>query len=713
MSGRDSLRLCVSSRLRTCALPAHWLFAVAVLSGGLHSAANAQEQTKAQIEAVRAAALQASMEAHRKDVVPFFETHCVRCHGAKKQEGELSLEKLDPDMTTASAARWATLLEQITTREMPPEGEPQPTPGEIQKVVDWIRSEMKRSGKHLATRKEYANGNRVPHELLFGPGANAPFDAAPGLRRLSHDIYDAFSKDVGKNVNGLGNPFSPAGGTTFLDMGSPKIDEPVTTQLISNALSIVRNQTAWREDKGQLKWVGQREFQPLFEKDAEVTDEQLQTAVTAQFLRVLRRKPTDEELARFLKLMRTNEKAAGRETGFRFALAAVFLLPEAVFRSEIGAGPKDVSGRVRLSPRETAFAINYALSDRLPPAWLLDAASKGDLDSEEQIAAAVRRMMEDPKQQTPRIMRFFREYFGYAAAEDVFKESKENQDHKSNVLVSDTDQLVQYILAQDKEVLRELLTTTKSFVNNRLDPQGKKMEPGDKKKAIHKSYGLPDDWKWTADQPVELPKDERAGILTQPAWLVAFSTTTDNHAILRGKWVRERLLGGVVPDIPITVDAQLPDEPEKTLRERMRVTQGEYCWKCHQLMNRVGLPFEQYDHYGRFRTEELGQPVDATGGFEHTLDPKLQGDVTNPVEFVRKMADSEIVEQVFVRHCFRYWLGRNETPGDANSLQTAHNAYRESGGSMKALIVSLLTSESFLYRVPLARPEQAGLLTPK
>ena len=38
--------------------------------------------------------------------------------------------------------------------------------------------------------------------------------------------------------------------------------------------------------------------------------------------------------------------------------------------------------------------------------------------------------------------------------------------------------------------------------------------------------------------------------------------------------------------------------------------------------------------------------------------------------------------------------------GDARSLQAAHRAYRESQGSMKALIAALLSSESFLYRVP-------------
>jgi hypothetical protein len=43
-------------------------------------------------------------------------------------------------------------------------------------------------------------------------------------------------------------------------------------------------------------------------------------------------------------------------------------------------------------------------------------------------------------------------------------------------------------------------------------------------------------------------------------------------------------------------------------------------------------------------------------------------------------------------------MGRNETLNDAPVLQAAHKAYRDNDGSMKALLASLLTSDSFLYR---------------
>jgi hypothetical protein len=172
----------------------------------------------------------------------------------------------------------------------------------------------------------------------------------------------------------------------------------------------------------------------------------------------------------------------------------------------------------------------------------------------------------------------------------------------------------------------------------------------------------------------------------------------DNHAIRRGRWIRERLLGGGIPDVPITVDAMLPDEPKSTLRQRMRVTREDYCWTCHQKMDPLGLPFEMYNHAGLYRLTECNEPVNTSGEIIDSGDSTLDGEVANAIELIQKLAGSERAEQVFVRHAFRFWMGRNENLNDGPVLQDAHRAYRDSGGSMKALLVSLLTSDAFLYR---------------
>ena len=65
-------------------------------------------------------------------------------------------------------------------------------------------------------------------------------------------------------------------------------------------------------------------------------------------------------------------------------------------------------------------------------------------------------------------------------------------------------------------------------------------------------------------QPFKLPN--RKGILTHPAWLIAHSLNTENDPVRRGRFVREKLLAGRVPDVPITVDAVVPEDHTKTLR---------------------------------------------------------------------------------------------------------------------------------------------------
>jgi hypothetical protein len=117
-------------------------------------------------------------------------------------------------------------------------------------------------------------------------------------------------------------------------------------------------------------------------------------------------------------------------------------------------------------------------------------------------------------------------------------------------------------------------------------------------------------------------------------------------------------------------------------------------------MNSVGLAFEQYDHFGRYRLKEKNRPVNTLGAILESGDPKLDGPVANPIELIHRIADSPRVRQVFVRYAFRFFVGRNETVRDAKTLQEAERAYLEEKGSAKALVVSLLSSDSFLFRSP-------------
>jgi hypothetical protein len=333
----------------------------------------------------------------------------------------------------------------------------------------------------------------------------------------------------------------------------------------------------------------------------------------------------------------------------------------------------------------------------------------------------VQRMLADDSIRKPRLLQFFRDYFDYDLGGYICKDNKALADTGVNNrgdshyfamfgATASTDRLIELILEEDKDVLKQLLTTNQ-VVAAKTDNVyfGERISNG-KDKVVEARLSGPKTYARVSRrsfgqgsmQPERIlatvPEGQRLGILTHPSWLVSHSDAMDNHAIRRGRWIRERLLGGGIPDVPITVDAMLPDEPQNTLRERMRVTRESYCWTCHQKMDPLGLPFEMYNHAGLFRTTELDKPVDTTGEIIDSGDPALDGKVANAIEMIRKLAQSERAEQVFVRHAFRFWMGRNETLNDRPVLQAAYRAYKDNGGSMKALLTSLLTSDAFLYR---------------
>lgn len=219
------------------------------------------------------------------------------------------------------------------------------------------------------------------------------------------------------------------------------------------------------------------------------------------------------------------------------------------------------------------------------------------------------------------------------------------------------------------------------------------------------AYNLSDkSFSYPVEQPFVLNPEQRIGILMHPAWLIAHSLNLDNDPIRRGKWIRERLLADTVPELPITVDASIPEDHEKTLRERLTVTRAQECWRCHVKMNPLGMPFELYDDFGRHRKQEKlmaqgkSKPVDASGQLAGTGEIALDGPVEDPIQLVRQLAKSTRVRQSFVRHAFRYWMGRNEMLSDAATLQAADQAYLESDGSFRAMVIALLSSDSFLYR---------------
>lgn len=763
----------------------------------------------------------AAEERDAQSISNILHAKCAECHGGSEPNGEFRLSNFQPDVTRQDGAGpeeksevLARVFEVVVSHEMPPADAAELTRRERAQIISYLRETLDGSGlidewQHKLLYPEY--GNYVDHETLFDGSVTEVAWSPSRLWKKSPYIFDSLAnRGIGfrpgrygarsSHLAKLKQPFTIEDKAGVRDFAAITLADSATLgTMMRNSEALVdkhlaealhelrvRRDGAIPEDQLPKDKNGKpirprfpptpEEFEAIVLSDSSPTDAQVRAAIVRMFQLVVERTPSEQEVAKYHGLLRECIAEGGIVEGLRTTLIAIAVSPPAVFRTELGQGMPDEHGRRLLSAAELAFAISYALTDQKPDESLLQSAASGQLKSRADVLREVTRYWDDDAIEKPRVLRFFHEFFGYAAAPGVFKDTARfGKDYRKvpERLVEDADTLVMHIVRQDRDVLTNLLTTNKYYVSHSGDNKIEreihdalekfydyyKDKPWRKfeykvadehvkhVRSIHKmfthangnvtkrwmtyleqchkagishmpvggtrssgrdyitTYNLDErTFSFPVEQPFAVAPKKRIGILMHPAWLIAHSLNLDNDPIRRGKWIRERLLADTVPELPITVDATIPEDHDKTLRERFSVTRSQECWRCHIKMNPLGMPFELFDDFGRHRTVEKlpakgkTRPIDSTGSLSGTGDDELDGEVGDPLELMHRLAKSERVRQSFVRHAFRYWMGRNEMLSDSQTLIAADKAYVESGGSFRAMVISLLTSDSFLYR---------------
>ena len=181
-------------------------------------------------------------------VKPFLAEHCVRCHGEKKQKGNLRLDTLSRDFAAPlSASHWADVMERISTGEMPPEDEPKPKVAEAARIAEWIAGQIKEGEKtrlarrervtfHKLTREEYANTIR---DLL---GVN--FDATDPTGLPEDPSWQGFER-IGSVLS-----LSPAHVEKYFAAAEAVLNEALPT--------VAPKKFSKRKDVWDLRYHGQR-----------------------------------------------------------------------------------------------------------------------------------------------------------------------------------------------------------------------------------------------------------------------------------------------------------------------------------------------------------------------------------------------------------------------------------------------------------------------
>jgi len=111
----------------------------------------------------------------------------------------------------------------------------------------------------------------------------------------------------------------------------------------------------------------------------------------------------------------------------------------------------------------------------------------------------------------PKLVRFFREFFGYTGALKVFKDEKRSNGYYQNpsrgtagspgFLVKEADRIVDWVLQRDEDVFRNLLTTDEYFVYHDKDNETGKKFIAEWKEAYEKLKDT--DWKANPEKVIE------------------------------------------------------------------------------------------------------------------------------------------------------------------------------------------------------------------
>ena len=244
----------------------------------------------------------------------------------------------------------------------------------------------------------------------------------------------------------------------------------------------------------------------------------------------------------------------------------------------------------------------------------------------------------------------------------------------------ETELFIQSIVDEDRSVL-DLLRADYTFVNERLA----------------KHYGIPNIYGNRFRRITFGSDSPRGGLLGQGSILAVTSYATRTSPVLRGKWILDNILGAPPPPPPPNVPPLKTDNPDGkvlTMRERMAAHRANpVCASCHQIMDPVGFSLENYDAIGRWRTDETGAPIDASGNLPDGV--KFEG-----ASGLRRalMSRPELFVTTMTEKLLTYGLGRGLEYYDAAAVRKIVRDAHSKDDRFSSLILGIVNSTPFQMR---------------
>jgi hypothetical protein len=311
--------------------------------------------------------------------------------------------------------------------------------------------------------------------------------------------------------------------------------------------------------------------------------------------RAYRRPVTDEDIGGLLASFGQGRESGGFEAGIELAIQRLLVSPEFLFR--IAAVPPGVAPETNypVGDVELASRLSFFLWSSIPDDELLAAAERGELRNPVVLERQVRRMLADGRSGAL-TENFLGQWLLLRNLPAVRPDPHTDPDFDESLRLAlrrETELFFESIVQEDRSVI-ELLSADYTFLNERLA----------------KHYGIPHVY-GSHFRRVTLPEGSpRGGLLGQGSVLAVTSHANRTSPVARGKWILENILGTPPPAPPPNVpELEEVKDPGRvlTMRERMAEHRANpVCASCHLVMDPLGLPLENFDQSGRWRTVDVG-----------------------------------------------------------------------------------------------------------
>ncbi|MCB9592438.1 MAG: DUF1588 domain-containing protein [Sandaracinaceae bacterium] len=391
--------------------------------------------------------------------------------------------------------------------------------------------------------------------------------------------------------------------------------------------------------------------------------------------RAYRRSLTDDERDRLLALFRAGA-AYDFATGIRAVIMGALASPAFLYHVELAPPDARAGTVVPLDAFALANRLSYFLWGTMPDDELLDAAERGTLDVE----AQARRMLEDERA-SDGMLDFARQWLSLDHLDGMRRDATlypEFGEDAGSRLRASIEAFLQEVFRGDSPTVDALLLGSFGYFDAPLAA----------------TLGIPG-VEGEGLVRVDLDPTQRLGLLTQPALLAVLSKPNQSDPIHRGLFVRQRLLCQQLPPPPDDIAVVAPDPaPGLTTRERFAEhSTNTRCQGCHQLMDPIGFGFEHYDAMGRWREDDGGRAIDATGQVLATVD--ADGAFDGVPDLAAQLAGSVQVRECVALQAYRYAMGRTENTQDACSVAQVQEEFRASNYDLRELFVAIVRTDGF------------------